>query len=50
MMSLVKWQESVVIAKRKLKLDPKKFVRVKGKLLKEAQKVYSFLRLKQTKS
>mgnify|MGYP003624300666 FL=1 len=49
-MSLVKWQDSVKVAKVKLGLDPKKFTKVKGKLLKEAQKVYSILLLKQSKS
>lgn len=47
-MSLAKWQDSVKIAKVRLGLDPKKFIKIKGKLLKEAQKVYSFLMLKQS--
>ena len=45
-MTLSKWQESVKIAKLKLKMDPKKFVKVTGELLKEAQKVYSILLIK----
>lgn len=44
-MTLAKWNESVKIAKIKLGLDPKKFTRVQGKLLKEAQAVYSILLL-----
>ncbi len=44
-MSLIKWDESVRIAKIKLGLDPKEFTRVKGKLLKEAQIIYHILLL-----
>lgn len=44
-MTLAKWDESVRVAKIKLGLDPKKFTRVQGKLLKEAQAVYSILLL-----
>lgn len=44
-MTLAKWEESVKVAKIKLGLDPKKFTRVQGKLLKEAQAVYSILLL-----
>jgi hypothetical protein len=44
-MTLAKWNESVKVAKIKLGLDPKKFTRVQGKLLKEAQAVYSILLL-----
>lgn len=44
-MTLAKWNESVKIAKIKLGLDPKKFTRIQGKLLKEAQAVYSILLL-----
>jgi hypothetical protein len=44
-MTLAKWNESVKVAKIKLGLDPKKFIRVQGKLLKEAQAVYSILLL-----
>jgi len=47
-MSLAKWQHSVKIAKVKLGMDQKKFVKIKGKLLKEAQKIYSMLLLKQS--
>jgi hypothetical protein len=45
-MSLSKWEESVKVAKIKYSIDPKKFTRVQGKLLKEAQKVYSIMLLK----
>jgi len=44
-MTLAKWNESVKVAKIKLGLDPKKFTRVQGKLLKEAQAIYSILLL-----
>jgi hypothetical protein len=44
-MSLSKWENSVKIAKLKLGVDPNKFTRVQGKLLKEAQKIYSILLL-----
>ena len=44
-MTLAKLNESCKIAKIKLGLDPKKFTRVQGKLLKEAQAVYSILLL-----
>jgi len=40
----------VKIAKLKLGIDPKRFTRVQGKLLKEAQKVYSILLLNKSKS
>lgn len=46
-MTLTKWDDSVRIAKIKLGLDPKKFTRVQGKLLKEAQIVYHFLTFKE---
>jgi|TARA_R110000851_G_scaffold113670_4_gene238474 hypothetical protein len=46
-MTLAKWDDSVRIAKIKLGLDPKKFTRVQGKLLKEAQMIYHFLIFKQ---
>ena len=49
-MTLTQWSESVRLAKIKLGLDPKKFTRVQGKLLKEAQKVYSILLLNKSKS
>jgi len=42
-MTLAKWDASVKVAKIKLGIDPKKFTRVQGKLLKEAQAVYSIL-------
>ena len=44
-MTLSKWNESVKVAKIKLGLDPKKFTRVQGKLLKEAQAIYRILLL-----
>lgn len=44
-MTLTQWSESVRLAKIKLGLDPKKFTRVQGKLLKEAQAIYSILLL-----
>jgi hypothetical protein len=48
-MTLVKWEESVKVAKIKLGIDPKKFTRVQGKLLKEAQAIYSILLLSKSK-
>ena len=42
-MTLAKWDQSVKIAKIKLKKDPNSFTMVKGKLLKEAQKIYIML-------
>jgi hypothetical protein len=49
-MSLSKWEDSVKMAKLKLGMNPKKFTRVEGKLLKEAQAIYSILLLNTTKS
>jgi hypothetical protein len=49
-MSLSKWEDSVKMAKIKLGINPKKFTRVEGKLLKEAQAIYSILLLNTTKS
>mgnify|MGYP006872146317 CR=1 FL=1 len=49
-MSLSKWEDSVKMAKIKLGMNPKKFTRVEGKLLKEAQAIYSILILNTTKS
>jgi|TARA_Y100000741_G_scaffold236981_1_gene181307 hypothetical protein len=49
-MTLSKWEDSVKVAKIKLGIDPKKFTRVQGKLLKEAQKVYSIMLLNKSKS
>ena len=40
-MSLSKWDDSVKMAKIKLGINPKKFTRIEGKLLKEAQAIYS---------
>ena len=49
-MTLSKWEDSVKIATLKLGIDPKRFTRIQGKLLKEAQKVYSILLLNKSKS
>ena len=48
-MTLAKCEESVKVAKIKLGLDPKKFTRVQGKLLKEAQAIYSILLVNKSK-
>jgi|TARA_B110000211_G_scaffold217152_1_gene260784 hypothetical protein len=48
-MTLSKWEESVKVAKIKLGMDPKKFTRIQGKLLKEAQAIYSILLLNKSK-
>jgi hypothetical protein len=42
-MTLATWNESVRIAKIKLNLDPKRFTKIQGKLLKEAQVIYHIL-------
>ena len=42
-MTLSKWDESVRIAKIKMGLDPKSYMVIKGKLLKEAQDIYQLL-------
>jgi hypothetical protein len=42
-MTLVKWDESVRIAKIKMNVDPNSYTVIKGKLLKEAQKIYIML-------
>jgi len=44
-MTLVKWDESVRLAKIRLGIKPDTFVKVQGKLLKEAQKIYHLLLL-----
>ena len=49
-MTLTQWSESVRMAKIKLGLDPKKYTRVQGKLLKEAQAIYSILMISKSKS
>jgi hypothetical protein len=49
-MTLTDWSESVKVAKIKLGMDPKKFTRVDGKLLKEAQAIYSILLLNKSRS
>ena len=42
-MTLAKWNESIRIAKIKMGLDPKSYIMIKGKLLKEAQAIYQML-------
>ena len=42
-MTLAKWNESILIAKIKMGLDPKSYIMIKGKLLKEAQAIYQML-------
>ena len=42
-MTLAKWDESIRIAKVKMGLDPKSYMVIKGKLLKEAQAIYQLL-------
>ena len=42
-MTLTKWNESIRIAKIKMGLDPKSYIMIKGKLLKEAQAIYQIL-------
>ena len=42
-MTLAKWKESVEMAKIKMNMDPNSFTVVKGKLLREAQKIYMML-------
>ena len=42
-MTLTKWNESIRIAKIKMGLDPKSYIMIKGKLLKEAQAIYQML-------
>ena len=49
-MTLSKWEDSVKVAKIKLGIDPKKFTRVQGKLLKEAQAIYSILLMSKSKA
>ena len=49
-MTLTQWSESVRMAKIKIGLDPKKYTRVQGKLLKEAQAIYSILMLSKSNS
>lgn len=44
-MTLAKWDESVRLAKIKLGLNPMKFTKIQGKLLKEAQVIYHILLL-----
>jgi len=43
-MTLAKWDESV-LAKIQLGMNPNTFVKIQGKLLKEAQKIYHLLLL-----
>jgi|TARA_X000000368_G_scaffold362608_1_gene307360 uncharacterized Fe-S cluster-containing MiaB family protein len=42
-MTLAKWDESIRIAKIKLGLNPKSYIMIKGKLLREAQAIYQML-------
>jgi|TARA_X000001036_G_scaffold1686_1_gene1428 uncharacterized Fe-S cluster-containing MiaB family protein len=42
-MTLAKWNESIRIAKIKMGLDPKSYIMIKGKLLREAQAIYQML-------
>lgn len=49
-MTLAQWSESVKIAKIKLGLDPKKYTKVQGKLLREAQAIYSILLMSKSKA
>lgn len=42
-MTLAKWKESVRMAKIKMNMDPNSFTIIKGKLLREAQKIYMML-------
>ena len=49
-MTLAAWDESVRLAKLKLGLDPKGFIKIQGKLLKEAQIIYHLLLLNKSKN
>ena len=49
-MTLTQWSESVRIAKIRLGLDPKKYTKIQGKLLKEAQAIYSILLMSKSKA
>jgi uncharacterized Fe-S cluster-containing MiaB family protein len=42
-MSLSKWEQAVKLAKIKQGIDPKKYMMIRGKLLKEAQAIYQLL-------
>jgi hypothetical protein len=44
-MTLVLWDESVRMAKIKAGINPKSFVRLQGKILKDAQAIYHILLL-----
>ena len=44
-MTLALWDESVRMAKIKVGMNPKSFVRLQGELLKEAQSIYHILLL-----
>lgn len=44
-MTLALWDESVRMAKIKAGTNPKSFVRLQGKILKEAQSIYHILLL-----
>ncbi len=49
-MTLTQWSESVRMAKIRLGLDPKKYTKIQGKLLKEAQAIYSILLMSKSKA
>jgi len=42
-MSLTKWTQAVRLAKIKQGINPKRFMMIRGKLLKEAQAIYQLL-------
>jgi len=42
-MSLAKWTQAVRLAKIKQGINPKRFMMIRGKLLKEAQAIYQLL-------
>ena len=42
-MTLGKWDQAVKLAKIKEGLEPKKYVMIKGKLLREARAIYQLL-------
>ena len=48
-MTLAKWNESVRGAKITLGMDPKSYVAIRGKLLKEAQAIYQILILNESR-
>ena len=42
-MSLTKWTQADILAKIKQGINPKRFMMIRGKLLKEAQAIYQLL-------